>query len=833
MKNHTRLLTSIISLLLIALFSSSIWAKASLAKIRIGQSAEKTRVVFEVKKSQSFDIFRLDNPPRVVIDLHKAKNDASFSEQKFLDSRLKKIRIKTHKKHTRVVLDLRKNFDYDYFILSKNKKGMERVVVDLYKEVVSKEEVKESYIVKKALEEEMAAMLLMAKKEEEKIQNAQNLALKKILAKRAEIDRRQKAKAEAKVLLQAKKDKQVEVKRLLAQKAETRRLQIAKKAEEKMLLAEKAEEKNRLLALQKEAKKLLAEKAEEQRVLLAEKAEKKRQLLKSAKAKKLLLAQKAEEKRLLIEKAEARRLLLAKQEEGKRLLIEKAKAKNLLLAQKTEEKRLQAAKEISSLAMAKKTATKHLLEQKIKERNLIAKKIVANKERTKRLLAEKKATETKLAKQIKEKRLLAKKVEEKRLKAEKAKAKRLVAQKAEEKRLKAEKVKAKRLLAKKAEEKRIKDKKAKAKKQLAKKAEEKRLRVKKAKTKRLMAKKAEEKRIKAKKVKAKKLFAKKAKEKRIRLAKAIKAKKAAKAKKKKETRLAAIKGQKDLVVAIDAGHGGKDTGAIGHNNTLEKVVVLQLAKKLKKYIDAQPGMRAVLTRDKDIFIPLDKRVQIAHKKNADIFLSIHADAFIDKSVRGGSVYVLSTNGASSVMAKVLAKSHNASLKNIKLKGRDSDVAFLLSDLARSANIRASHKLGSAVLGEMGLSVKLHKSSVQSAGFAVLKSINMPSLLIETAFVSNPREAKKLRSDNFQTKMAKSIVRGISKFAKRNANKARWGETLYVNYKVQYGDTLSQIADNYGITTKLLKKINNIKKSNQLYVGRKLKIPVSEKIIATL
>lgn len=291
--------------------------------------------------------------------------------------------------------------------------------------------------------------------------------------------------------------------------------------------------------------------------------------------------------------------------------------------------------------------------------------------------------------------------------------------------------------------------------------------------------------------------------------------------------------KQDLVIAIDPGHGGKDTGAIGHNHLYEKNVVLKMAKKLKKYIDAQPGMRAVLTRDRDIFIPLHKRVRLAHKMNADIFISIHADSFPDRSARGGSVYVLSTKGASSVMARVLAKSENASLNDIKLKGRDSDVAFVLSDLTREANIRASRKLAKSVLHAMGRSVRLHKSSVQSADFAVLKSIDMPSMLIETAFVSNPTEARNLKSNRFQSKMAKSIAMGITRFVKQNAQEPRWGEKLYVHYRVQKGDTLSEIAANYKVSTHRLKKINHIKEADQLYVGKKLRIPVSENMIATL
>ncbi len=287
----------------------------------------------------------------------------------------------------------------------------------------------------------------------------------------------------------------------------------------------------------------------------------------------------------------------------------------------------------------------------------------------------------------------------------------------------------------------------------------------------------------------------------------------------------------ELVVAIDAGHGGKDTGAIGHNNVYEKHATLMMAKELKKKIDRQPGMRAILTRDKDVFIPLSKRVKIAKQKNADIFISIHADAFHDNSVRGGSVYVLSERGASSTMARLLARSENAALDEIRLKGMDDDVAFALSDLSREANIKASRKLAKTVLKQMGKTVKMHKHSVQSAGFAVLKSIDMPSLLIETAFISNPHEARNLMSRNFQRKMASAIVDGLNQYAADMTPKQRWGDTLYVHYQVQKGDTLSEIAQTYQVSTLTLKKVNKIKNANSLYVGKKLKIPVSDKLMA--
>lgn len=288
-----------------------------------------------------------------------------------------------------------------------------------------------------------------------------------------------------------------------------------------------------------------------------------------------------------------------------------------------------------------------------------------------------------------------------------------------------------------------------------------------------------------------------------------------------------------VVVAIDAGHGGKDVGAVGAGRLYEKNVTLAMARELKRLIDQQPGMRAVLTRDRDVFIPLHERVKIAKQHNADIFISVHADAFHDKSVRGGSVYVLSQGGASSVMARLLAKSENASLQDISLQGRDNDVAFALSDLSREANIRASRKLAANVIKEMSKSVKMHKHDIQAAEFAVLKSIDMPSLLIETAFISNPHEARKLANKAFHTKMASSIARGVRQFVDANGQKPRWGETLYVHYKVQPGDTLSEIASNYNISTQTLKKLNNIQNANQLYVGRKLRIPLSEQVVAGL
>jgi len=289
----------------------------------------------------------------------------------------------------------------------------------------------------------------------------------------------------------------------------------------------------------------------------------------------------------------------------------------------------------------------------------------------------------------------------------------------------------------------------------------------------------------------------------------------------------------EFIIAIDPGHGGKDTGAIGQHHIYEKNVTLMIAKELKKLIDRKPGMHAVLTRNKDVFIPLSQRVRIAKEKNADLFVSIHADAFHDRSVKGGSVYVLSERGASSTMAKLLAKSENASLQDVSLEGMDQDVAFALSDLSRDANIKSSRKLAATVMQEMKKKVRMHKHSVQSAGFAVLKSIDMPSLLIETAFISNPQEARNLMNNRFRVKMASAITDGLSKYVKQQTRKPHWGDSLFVHYVVQKGDTLSEIAANYEVSTHSLKKLNGIKNANSLYVGKKIKIPVSDKLVAGL
>ena len=294
-----------------------------------------------------------------------------------------------------------------------------------------------------------------------------------------------------------------------------------------------------------------------------------------------------------------------------------------------------------------------------------------------------------------------------------------------------------------------------------------------------------------------------------------------------------IPSEHKIVVAIDAGHGGKDPGAIGRNGLYEKTVTLQVAKRLQKLIEKTPNMRAVMIRDRDVFVPLKDRIKIAKQHKADIFLSIHADAFRDSRVKGGSVYVLSQNGASSTMAQLMAQRENQSLQAIDLSGFENDVAYALSDMSREANIRVSRKLAKNVVRSMNRSVEMHKETVQSANFAVLKTIDMPAMLIETAFLSNPDEERKLKNPRFQQKVAKAIVGGLNEFVVAYSDQPRWGEKLYVRYKVKSGDTLSEIAEEHGVSVAELKKINRIRNANQLYKGKVMKIPVSDRYLAKL
>jgi N-acetylmuramoyl-L-alanine amidase len=215
-------------------------------------------------------------------------------------------------------------------------------------------------------------------------------------------------------------------------------------------------------------------------------------------------------------------------------------------------------------------------------------------------------------------------------------------------------------------------------------------------------------------------------------------------------------------VAIDAGHGGEDPGALGANGSHEKDVTLALARKLKQKIDAQENMRAVLIRDGDYFVPLGQRVIKARALKADLFLSIHADAFIKPHARGSSVFALSENGATSVAARWLAKKENDAdlVGGVNVDVKDPFLKRTLIDLSQTATINDSLKLGHAVLKKIGGVNTLHKAQVEQAGFAVLKAPDIPSILIETAFISNPEEEQRLNDPGYQNKLVDAIVDGV-------------------------------------------------------------------------
>jgi N-acetylmuramoyl-L-alanine amidase len=286
---------------------------------------------------------------------------------------------------------------------------------------------------------------------------------------------------------------------------------------------------------------------------------------------------------------------------------------------------------------------------------------------------------------------------------------------------------------------------------------------------------------------------------------------------------------RDIVIAIDAGHGGEDPGAIGSKRTREKTVVLQIARKLKKTIDDQPGMRAVLTRDGDYYIPLRGRYEKARQERADLFVSIHADAFKNPRVSGSSVFVLSNRGASSEFGRLLAQRENASdlVGGVTLNDKDDMLASVLLDLSQSATMEASNAVAEQILGSLKRNVKTHKSVVGHANFLVLKSPDVPSVLVETAFISNPSEEKRLTQRDFQQKMADSIAQGINRYFYNSPPPGTW---VAANYKadrhiVARGDTLGGIASHYRVSVASIRRVNNIR-GDLIHVGKELVIPTT-------
>lgn len=224
-----------------------------------------------------------------------------------------------------------------------------------------------------------------------------------------------------------------------------------------------------------------------------------------------------------------------------------------------------------------------------------------------------------------------------------------------------------------------------------------------------------------------------------------------------------------LTIAIDPGHGGEDPGAIGKRGSREKDIVLSISRRLKQKIEAEPDMRSYLTRDGDYFVPLHVRVNKARRVQADLFVSIHADAFIKPHARGASVFALSQQGATSTAARWLANKENSAdlIGGLNIKTQDKQVAQLLLDMSTTAQIKDSLKLGDAVLKQIGGFAKLHKPQVEQASFAVLKAPDVPSILIETAFISNPEEEARLNDHEYQEQIAQAILRGIRSYFAKN------------------------------------------------------------------
>ena len=290
---------------------------------------------------------------------------------------------------------------------------------------------------------------------------------------------------------------------------------------------------------------------------------------------------------------------------------------------------------------------------------------------------------------------------------------------------------------------------------------------------------------------------------------------------------------RDVIVAIDAGHGGDDPGAIGRRmKAKEKHITLSIARKLKKIIDKQPGMRAVLTRDGDYYVGLRKRMKIARKHHADLFVSIHADAFRSPKAHGSSVFVLSRRGASSEAARWLAAKENAAdlVGGVSLDDKDDVLASVLLDLSQTGTQAGSMSAAAKVHREMGRIGKQHGKRVQQAGFMVLKSPDIPSMLIETGFISNPGEERKLSSKKYQQKMAMSIFNGISAYFQAEppvgtliAMKKHGLEEKTAKYVIKKGDTLSGIAQRHKVSIAAIRRENGLQ-SDRIRRGQVLQIP---------
>ncbi|HJR70111.1 MAG TPA: N-acetylmuramoyl-L-alanine amidase, partial [Gammaproteobacteria bacterium] len=289
---------------------------------------------------------------------------------------------------------------------------------------------------------------------------------------------------------------------------------------------------------------------------------------------------------------------------------------------------------------------------------------------------------------------------------------------------------------------------------------------------------------------------------------------------------------RDVVVVIDAGHGGEDPGASGRAGAREKDVVLAIARRLRTEIDAQPGMRAVMVRDGDYFVSHRQRMQVAHDARADFFISIHADSYRDSGAKGATVYVLSEKGASDEAALVLAQRENASdlIGGVSLADKDQLLARVLLDLSQNASLSASMAAGQGLIRRMAAVTTMRKHIVQQAPFLVLKSPDIPSVLVETAYISNPREEAALRSAKYQTSLATALRQGIVDYFAANPPQGSYfaahapaeaGGPL--RHVIARGDTLSEIAERYRVSSQSIRRSNSLR-TDLLRVGQVLTIP---------
>ena len=288
---------------------------------------------------------------------------------------------------------------------------------------------------------------------------------------------------------------------------------------------------------------------------------------------------------------------------------------------------------------------------------------------------------------------------------------------------------------------------------------------------------------------------------------------------------------RDIVIAVDAGHGGHDPGAVGQKRTREKDVALQISRELASRINAEPGMKAVMIRNSDIYVDHRKRTSIARRQKADLFVSIHADAVNDRRAKGASVYALSLKGASDEAARQLARRENASVGGVSLDDKDDVLASVLLDLSQSAALSASLDVGNKVAAEMGKVAKMHRTSVQQAGLLVLKSPDLPSILVETAFISNPSEEKKLREKGYQGRLSNAILAGIRNYYYTNpppdtqiAMDLRREPARQVRHVVTRGDTVSEIAERYNVSKAVIRRANKLS-NDKIRIGQTLSIPI--------